>query len=65
LRKTLPAGECTFRHLTDGTYFVDCAAFGLENGAFGLESVVRISPGTEQGRQSGALSEIRNGVVVQ
>ena len=38
----LPAGEFRFRYCADGTWFTDYAAFGLEPGRFGLDSVVRV-----------------------
>ena len=41
-RMRLPAGEFKFRYCADGEWFTDYAAFGLEPGLFGLDSVVRI-----------------------
>ncbi len=38
----LPAGEFKFRYYADGEWFTDYAAFGLEPGRFGLDSVVRV-----------------------
>jgi len=38
----LPAGEFRFRYCADGEWFTDYAAFGLEPGQFGLDSVVRV-----------------------
>ena len=38
----LSAGEFKFRYHMDGQWFVDYAAFGLEHGSFGPDSVVRI-----------------------
>ena len=38
----LPAGEFKFRYCADGEWFTDYAAFGLEPGQFGLDSVVRV-----------------------
>ena len=41
-RMRLPAGEFKFRYLADGEWFTDFAAFGVEPGRFGFDSVVRI-----------------------
>lgn len=38
----LPAGEFRFRYLADGEWFTDYAAFGVEPGEFGLDSVLRV-----------------------
>lgn len=38
----LPAGEFRFRYLADGEWFTDYAAFGVEPGPHGLDSVVRV-----------------------
>lgn len=38
----LPAGEFKFRYCADGQWFTDFAAFGVEPGRFGLDSVVRV-----------------------
>ena len=38
----LPSGEFRFRYCADGQWFPDYAAFGLEPGVFGLDSVVRV-----------------------
>ena len=38
----LPAGEFRFRYCADGEWFTDYAAFGVEPGRFGLDSVVRV-----------------------
>ena len=40
----LPAGEFKFRYCADGEWFTDYAAFGVEPGRFGLDSVVRVIP---------------------
>ncbi|MCY2931976.1 MAG: isoamylase early set domain-containing protein [Planctomycetota bacterium] len=42
----LPAGEFRFRYLADGEWFTDYAAFGVEPGDFGLDSVLRVPPVT-------------------
>ena len=39
----LPAGEFKFRYCADGEWFTDYAAFGVEPGQFGHDSVVRVS----------------------
>jgi 1,4-alpha-glucan branching enzyme len=41
-RMRLPAGEFKFRYCADGEWFTDYAAFGVEPGRFGLDSVVRV-----------------------
>ncbi len=41
----LPPGSYRFRYHADGEWFNDYAAFGLEHGPFGLESVVRVEEG--------------------
>jgi len=38
----LPAGEFRFRYCADGEWFTDYAAFGVEPGRFGLDSLVRV-----------------------
>jgi hypothetical protein len=38
----LPVGEYRFHYVADGQHFVDYAAFGIEPGPFGFNSVVRI-----------------------
>lgn len=42
----LPAGEFKFRYCADGVWYTDYAAFGVEPGMFGLDSVVRVVPPT-------------------
>ena len=39
----LPTGEFKFRYYADGEWFADYAAFGVEPGPFGLDSVVRVA----------------------
>jgi len=41
-RMKLPAGEFRFRYCADGEWFTDYAAFGVEPGRFGMDSVVRV-----------------------
>lgn len=43
-RLRLPQGEFKFRYCADGQWFADYAAFGVEHGSFGLNSIVRIAP---------------------
>lgn len=38
----LPVGEFRFRYCADGQWFTDYAAFGVEPGRFGLDSLVRV-----------------------
>ena len=42
----LPAGEFRFRYCADGEWFADYAAFGVEPGRFGMDSVVRVEART-------------------
>lgn len=42
VRLRLPEGTFRFRYFADGEWFPDYAAFGLECGPFGLDSVVRV-----------------------
>ena len=42
-RMRLPAGEFKFRYCADGEWFTDYAAFGVEPGRFGLDSVLRVA----------------------
>ena len=41
-RVQLPAGDFKFRYFADGEWFADYAAFGLEYGPFGPDSIVRV-----------------------
>ena len=43
-RMKLPAGEFRFRYCADGEWYADYAAFGVEPGRFGMDSVVRVAP---------------------
>lgn len=38
----LPAGEFKFRYLADGQWYCDYAAFGVEPGPYGMDSLVRV-----------------------
>jgi 1,4-alpha-glucan branching enzyme len=42
-RLTLPEGSYQFKYLADGEWFLDYAAFGLEHGPYGLNSVVMVA----------------------
>lgn len=42
LRLPLPAGDYRFRYLADGLWYTDYAAFGVEPGRFGMDSVCRV-----------------------
>ena len=41
-RIALPPGEFKFRYWADGQWFTDYAAFGVECGPFGLDSIVYV-----------------------
>lgn len=43
-RVYLPPGDFKFRYRADGEWFIDYAAFGIDCGEMGLDSVVRIIP---------------------
>ena len=47
VRLELPSGDFRFRYCADGEWFADYAAFGLELGPFGLDSVVRVPTSSE------------------
>jgi len=47
-RMRLPAGEFKFRYCADGEWFTDFAAFGVEPGRFGMDSVLLVPPRTIQ-----------------
>ena len=38
----LPAGNYRFRYLADGQWYTDFAAFGVEPGRFGLNSILHV-----------------------
>ena len=44
LRLSLPAGVYKFRYIADGSWYTDFAAFGVEPGRFGYDSIIRVSP---------------------
>ena len=39
----LPPGEFRFRYCADGVWYTDYAAFGVEPGQFGMDSVVYVA----------------------
>ena len=41
-RMKLPAGEFRFRYCADGEWYADYAAFGVEPGRFGMDSILRV-----------------------
>ena len=41
-KMTLPSGVFKFRYCADGQWFTDYAAFGIEHGPFGPDSVLRM-----------------------
>ena len=43
-RLRLPAGIYKFRYLADGVWYTDYAAFGVEPGQFGMDSVLNVRP---------------------
>lgn len=43
----LPPGSHQFRYLADGQWFTDFAAFGVEPGPYGWNSVIHVSPPLE------------------
>jgi len=54
----LPAGEFKFRYCADGQWFTDYAAFGVEPGPFGLDSVVRVTAPPLKVAQPGRASQV-------
>jgi 1,4-alpha-glucan branching enzyme len=44
VRLPLPAGQYRFRYFADGLWYTDFAAFGVEPGRFGLDSLLHIPP---------------------
>jgi len=42
MRLKLASGVFKFRYLADGTWFTDYAAFGVEPGPFGFDSVLHV-----------------------
>ena len=46
LKLRLPAGDYKFRYVSDGAWYTDFAAFGVEPGRFGLDAVLRVPPRT-------------------
>lgn len=50
----LPAGVYTFRYRADGEWFTDYAAFGIEPGEHGMNSIVRVAPAPVAGQAQAA-----------
>ena len=44
----LPNGEFKFRYCADGEWFADYAAFGVEPGTHGMDSIVRVTKPRQQ-----------------
>ena len=42
LKVPLAAGDYRFRYIADGAWYTDFAAFGVEPGRFGLDSLLRV-----------------------
>jgi len=42
LRLRLPAGDYKFRYVADGAWYTDFAAFGVNPGRFGLDSLLQV-----------------------
>ena len=53
----LPVGNFKFRYCADGQWFADYAAFGIEPGPFGFDSVVRVAARTLRVAQPSAAVE--------
>jgi len=58
IKLSLPPGEFKFRYCADGQWFADYAAFGLEPGPYGPDSLVRVPDRrlrlTVEGRETGS-----------
>ena len=52
-RMQLPAGVYRFRYCADGVWYTDYAAFGVEPGQFGMDSVLNVRPPTLHVSQPG------------
>jgi 1,4-alpha-glucan branching enzyme len=52
----LPAGEFRFRYCADGEWFADYAAFGVEPGPFGMDSILRVPTATLQVEEHAAVA---------
>jgi len=57
-RMHLPVGEFRFRYCADGEWFADYAAFGVEPGRFGLDSIISIKRQAVQMVPQAASSQI-------
>jgi len=42
LKLRLPAGDYRFRYIADGVWYTDYAAFGVEPGRFGMDSLLLV-----------------------
>ncbi|HUU21243.1 MAG TPA: hypothetical protein VM389_01790 [Phycisphaerae bacterium] len=42
LKVRLPAGDYRFRYIADGAWYTDYAAFGVEPGRFGMDSLLLV-----------------------
>ena len=49
-RLTLPEGLFKFRYFADGEWFIDYAAFGIEYGPFGPDSIMRMDGRDQHGQ---------------
>ena len=55
-RMKLPVGEFRFRYCADGEWFADYAAFGVEPGPFGMDSILRVPTVTLQAKEHPAIA---------
>ena len=55
----LPAGVFRFRYRADGEWFTDYAAFGIEPGEYGMDSIVRVAQ-TSAARGSPGVADRRS-----
>ena len=54
---SLSAGLYRFRYLADGQWYTDYAAFGVEYGPFGVDSVLRVVPEEMDGSEEEPVLE--------
>ncbi len=52
----LPAGVFRFRYRADGEWFTDYAAFGIEPGEYGMDSILLIAETAARAGQASRLS---------
>lgn len=62
-RMRLPEGEYKFRYRADGVWYTDYAAFGVEPGKFGMDSVLRVEA-TAKVRLQPAKKPVANEAIV-